>query len=656
MAVNMATQTQLTREHTASAGTSKTLPPAPEEIAPYFSNLDILECLGRGGMGIVYRARQKSLNRLVALKILAPEKSSDPQFAARFQREAEALAKLNHPGIVTVFEYGRISSLPVSQQVSGPASAITQHGALYFLLMEFVDGITLRQLLEMGRISPREALAIVPQICDALQYAHDQGIVHRDIKPENILLDRQGRVKVADFGLAKLAGSERSPAQFAHSSASLSTDENKETPALTGTGKILGTPQYMAPEQIEHPTEVDHRADIYALGVVFYQMLTGDLPGKHIEPPSRRVSIDVRLDEVVLRALEHKPDLRYQQASAIKTQIETIVSTPKDNVSQPAAPSVQPARLRTSSPAPAVGKSSTAMRVSPAAIAGAVWIGLFFLNYIVSYTPPGWGLNRLFRNTPIDVIAELLVFLPLMILGFGALLGGSVMGVVALRQIRRARGTMRGFGLALFDVLFFPLVLVNSWAIWLAWQMISQILSSGLSERALTETPWAMASLALFASSISWFLVRAAILRARQFVNTPPPPELPRAAGAWEDVAKQSALRLGLVIVIHLAMFETLEQVSVHWRESTSELWGIALAAATLGGLTWAFWPGYQLKRSWLFWVGGTTISSLLLLAIVNFYSWHLRPNLGLNREPDWVAQHPEFQKKMQREIEKNLW
>src|SRR5205085_9636122 len=133
--------------------------------------------------------RQPRLNRLVALKILAPEREHDPAFAGRFEKEAQALARLSHPNIVTIHDFG-------------------QAGGMYYLLMEFVDGVTLRQLLNTARVSPREALAIVPQICDALQFAHDHGIVHRDIKPENILMDRLGRVKVADFGLAKLVGTE----------------------------------------------------------------------------------------------------------------------------------------------------------------------------------------------------------------------------------------------------------------------------------------------------------------------------------------------------------------------------------------------------------------------------------------------------------------
>jgi predicted Ser/Thr protein kinase len=178
-------------------------PPSVADLAPLFPQLEILELIGKGGMGAVYKARQKQLDRVVALKILPPGIGDDPAFAERFAREARALAKLNHPGIVTLYEFGR-AELPL-----GPdAQQRVPTSQLYFFLMEFVDGVNLRQLLHAGRVSAREALAIVPQICDALQFAHDQGIVHRDIKPENILLDRRGRVKVADFGLAKIVGTE----------------------------------------------------------------------------------------------------------------------------------------------------------------------------------------------------------------------------------------------------------------------------------------------------------------------------------------------------------------------------------------------------------------------------------------------------------------
>ena len=286
----------------AGAATAAVPPPSAQELSPHFPHLEILEVIGQGGMGVVYKVRQKELDRLAALKILPPGIGGDPAFAERFAREAKALARLNHPGIVTIYDFGRADGL-------------------FYFLMEYVDGVSLGRLMRAGRMSPREALAIVPQLCDALQYAHDQGIVHRDIKPENILLDRQGRVKVADFGLAKLLGAENELAAPGGPAPALS-------PGLTGAGKVMGTPQYMAPEQAEHPADVDHRADIYALGVVFYQMLTGELPGRRLDPPSRKVQIDVRLDEVVLRALEKQPDRRYQQVSQVKTAVETIVQNP----------------------------------------------------------------------------------------------------------------------------------------------------------------------------------------------------------------------------------------------------------------------------------------------------------------------------------------
>ena len=291
------------------------VPPSLSDLAGLFPQLEILEFIGKGGMGAVYKARQKQLERIVALKILPPGIGTEAGFAERFAREARALARLNHPGIVTLFEFG-------------------QAGPLYFFLMEFVDGVNLRQLLASRQISAREALAIVPQICDALQFAHDQGIVHRDIKPENILLDRRGRVKLADFGLVKLVESGPETAAGMGPIGVHST--------LTEAGKIMGTPNYMAPEQQEHPGEVDNRADIYALGVVFYQMLTGQLPDKPVLPPSRKVQLDVRLDDVVLRALENRPELRYQQASELKTRVETIAGTPPPPAAGFAPPKVAP--------------------------------------------------------------------------------------------------------------------------------------------------------------------------------------------------------------------------------------------------------------------------------------------------------------------------
>jgi len=264
------------------------VPPAPDELTAVFPQLEIMELLGQGGMGMVYKARQPHLDRLIGLKILPPEFGRDPAFAERFAREARALARLNHPNIVSVYDFGRA-------------------GDYYYFIMEFVDGLNLRQLEQSRRLTPKEALTIIPKICDALQYAHDEGIVHRDIKPGNILLDKKGRVKIADFGLAKLI----SP--------------GASDPALTQSQHVMGTPHYMAPEQIEHPLDVDHRADIYSLGVVLYEMLTGELPIGRFASPSEKVAVDVRLDEVVLRTLEKEPQRRYQKVSEIKTNIESII-------------------------------------------------------------------------------------------------------------------------------------------------------------------------------------------------------------------------------------------------------------------------------------------------------------------------------------------
>jgi len=269
---------------------SKAVPPTLAELAAAFPQLEILELIGQGGMGFVFKARQPKIERLVALKILPQSLAADPAFAERFTREGRVLARLNHPNIVTIHDFG-------------------QANGWFYLLMEFVDGVNLRQAMRTGRFTPAQALAIVPKICEALQFAHNEGILHRDIKPENILLDSKGRVKIADFGIAKLVGEPHADAN------------------LTGVGGILGTPNYMAPEQLEKPGEVDHRADIYSLGVVFYEMLTGELPLGKFQPPSEKVQVDVRLDEVVLHALEKEPARRYQQVSQVKTAVDTITAS-----------------------------------------------------------------------------------------------------------------------------------------------------------------------------------------------------------------------------------------------------------------------------------------------------------------------------------------
>src|ERR1017187_7363966 len=220
------------------------VPPTIPDLAKLFPQLEILELIGKGGMGAVYKARQPALDRFVALKILAPRSGGDLDFAERFTREARALAKLSHPNIVAVYDFGR-AELPLGQDAQQRVPTTPVH----YFIMEYVDGPNLRQVEQAGKLPPREALEIIPQICAALQFAHDEGIVHRDIKPENVLLDKKGRVKIADFGLAKILGQE--PKDF----------------RLTGVRDVVGTPHYMAPEQIEKPQTVDHRADIYSLEI-----------------------------------------------------------------------------------------------------------------------------------------------------------------------------------------------------------------------------------------------------------------------------------------------------------------------------------------------------------------------------------------------------
>ncbi len=276
-----------------------------EQLQARLPGFELQECLGRGGMGAVFAARQARLDRRVAIKVLLPPPKPIPGWEERFMREAKALARLAHPGIVAVHDFD-------------------QDGDLAWIVMEYVDGASLRQLLSEGELEPAEALAIVPRVCAALQYAHDQGVVHRDIKPENILIDEAGHVKIADFGLAKLMDTETAA-------------------RLTASDQAMGTLRYMAPEQVSSPTKVDHRADIFSLGVVLYEMLTGSVPQGILRPPSEKVRVDVRLDEVVVKALQEEPEKRYQRAGEVKSRLEEIRedSSAPEAARAPAAPRVR---------------------------------------------------------------------------------------------------------------------------------------------------------------------------------------------------------------------------------------------------------------------------------------------------------------------------
>jgi serine/threonine protein kinase len=268
--------------------------PTSAELAAHFPNLEFLEPLGQGGMGVVYKARQPLLDRVVAIKVIRPDLQTDPTFQGRFLREARTLAKLRHPYIVTVFD-------------------VCKSAELYCLVMEFVEGSSLRQLLAAGHVSERDVLDFVPQITEALQHAHESGVVHRDIKPENVLVDSRGRVRLVDFGLATLFGTE-------------SPECNPDA------DRVAGTLRYMAPELITMPQAVDHRADIYSTGVVFYEMLAQELPGHDRVPPSRKRATDPRFDPIVLRAIEYERDRRYQEARLMHLDITNLSRTPESTI------------------------------------------------------------------------------------------------------------------------------------------------------------------------------------------------------------------------------------------------------------------------------------------------------------------------------------
>jgi hypothetical protein len=274
-------------EGTTAAG------PAPLETIRYFGDYELLEEIARGGMGIVYKARQLSLNQTVAVKMILAGHLAAPRDVQRFQTEAEAAANLDHPHIIPIYEVG-------------------EHQGQHYYSMGFVDGISLAQRLAGGPLANREAAELVKACAEAVQYAHARGVIHRDLKPANILLDAQGRPRVTDFGLAKR------------------TDRNQ---ALTGTGQILGTPHYMPPEQASGANQtVGPAADIYALGAVLYALLTGRPPfeGPNVLdtlrqvqeqeplPPSRRNPKTARdLETICLKCLEKRPERRYGSAQEL---------------------------------------------------------------------------------------------------------------------------------------------------------------------------------------------------------------------------------------------------------------------------------------------------------------------------------------------------
>nr|MBP6783314.1 protein kinase [Verrucomicrobiales bacterium] len=365
-------------------GSGGYVPPSPADLDVVLDQYEFIEMLGRGGMGAVYKARQKSLDRMVAIKILPPhfttdEDDTDFHFAERFQREARAMAKLSHPNIIAVYDFGEAKD------------------GQFYIAMEYIEGTDLQVLVRGGQLTPEHVLGWVSQICDALQYAHSRGIVHRDIKPANIMITLEGQVKVADFGLAKLSGAEEI--------------ETK----LTMTNMAMGTPDYVAPEALEMGVEVDHRADLYAVGVMLYEMLTGKVPRGAWKSPSLQIpGLDPRYDALIDRAMEADRDERFQHASEISTTLYEIATTPakpvggrrtllvgdaagtgpvKPSVSTSASGSETPAskgRSSSHTPTHSAPKAKAPVKLIAGLAIGAVGVGLglFFVFKSKSDAPP----------------------------------------------------------------------------------------------------------------------------------------------------------------------------------------------------------------------------------------------------------------------------
>jgi serine/threonine-protein kinase len=269
---------------------------AGRQFGPY----EVLEELGSGGMGKVYRAKNVMLERIVALKTLTPLLSADEGFVQRFLKEARVAARLNHPNIVQIYDFGCVEGI-------------------HYLAMEYVDGLSLRALLKRGRFSERDAIQVVRQAVRALGVAHALGIVHRDVKPDNLMLTSRGELKLVDLGIAKRV--------------------DEEGQGLTQTGQAVGTPHYISPEQIRGLKDIDARSDIYSLGATFYHLVTGQAPYKgtsgalvmsmHLtaplpDPRQFEPSLSEGLCRVLRKAMAKDPAERYADVGALDRDLQRL--------------------------------------------------------------------------------------------------------------------------------------------------------------------------------------------------------------------------------------------------------------------------------------------------------------------------------------------
>ena len=261
------------------------VPPTVEQLGEMLPHYEVQGLIASGGMGAVYKARQQDLDRMVAIKILPPEAGNDAESLNRFRSEARAMAKLNHPNIVSIYDFG------------------AKEGQCYFV-MEYVEGRNVHELIVEGVVTPELANAILSQVCDALTFAHSKGIIHGDIKPSNVVVDAEGQVKLLDFGLARLMEQEQ-------------TDADADWVPM-------GTPEYAAPELYERGAVADPRTDIYALGVVYYEMLMRSVPQGTFALPSTALTVDGRVDDIIVRCLRPEPDNRFQNAAEVRQLLDDI--------------------------------------------------------------------------------------------------------------------------------------------------------------------------------------------------------------------------------------------------------------------------------------------------------------------------------------------
>jgi predicted Ser/Thr protein kinase len=344
----------------------------PKTVGKY----QVLGAIGKGGMGEVFKAYQADLRRNVAIKTLLSGEQATPEFLERFQREARTAAKLSHPNIVPIYDIGA-------------------EGKLHYIVMEYVEGRSLKQLLDEKKLDPEKSLRIAYTVARALQFAHEQKIVHRDVKPANLIIDKQGRVKVLDFGLAR----------------------SLDGKGLTASSVMVGTPYYMSPEQaFGAPEELDHRTDLYSLGAVLYEMLTGRPPfeGGTVLAILRKIEdedpqppgISARVDAVVMKALAKDRDRRYQSAAEMAEAIRGCIDAPIPTERQVvAAPTPAPAAHR---PRPAVFQvPRRAVWVGAGVLAAAFALTLLWSLWPREPEPPPRESARKAAPPKVDLGAEL---------------------------------------------------------------------------------------------------------------------------------------------------------------------------------------------------------------------------------------------------------